>query len=157
MKLPITLDEPARKATCEKLQALLTELVNLALQLKQAHWNVRGPLFKPVHEQLDEIVDDARTHSDDVAERITALGVSADGRVTRLQSESSLPEFPEGHLGTRAAVEAVSERMTRTIRVCRTILPTLAEADSISEDLVIGITASLEKHHWMLWSQLESE
>ena len=59
---------------------MLVELIDLALVGKQLHWNVTGPLFRPLHEQLDELVDSWRELSDVVAERAVALGYSPDGQ-----------------------------------------------------------------------------
>ena len=66
------------------LQASLVELLDLALQAKQAHWNVVGPLFRPVHLELDEIVSSAHEAADVVAERLSALREVPDGRVERV-------------------------------------------------------------------------
>ncbi len=65
------------------LQAMLVELIDLALFGKQLHWNVTGPLFRPLHEQLDELVDSWRELSDIVAERAVALGYAPDGQSGR--------------------------------------------------------------------------
>jgi DNA-binding ferritin-like protein len=37
-----------------ELQDSLIELAELASQVKQLHWNVKGRQFRPRHEQLDE-------------------------------------------------------------------------------------------------------
>ena len=53
-----TIDPTATRpapSTADALQATLVELIDLSLQAKQAHWNVVGPAFKPVHEFLDEL------------------------------------------------------------------------------------------------------
>lgn len=63
-----------------ELQDNLATLINLALILKQAHWVVVGKNFRNVHLQLDEIIDAVRLASDEVAERIVAIGRVA-GRV----------------------------------------------------------------------------
>ena len=59
-----------REAVAGELQALLVDLVDLTLQAKQAHWNVVGPLFKPLHNQFDALATDAREWTDSVAERL---------------------------------------------------------------------------------------
>ena len=56
-------------AQAEILQACVQANIDLALNLKQLHWNVQGPNFKPVHEFLDDIIDHARAASDEIAER----------------------------------------------------------------------------------------
>ena len=57
-----------------ELQATLHDLVNLALIGNQLHWAVVGPLFRPLHLQLDELVDSWRELADAIAERAVALG-----------------------------------------------------------------------------------
>ena len=46
------LGEHQLKDVGNTLQAMLVELIDLALLGKQLHWNVTGPLFRPLHEQL---------------------------------------------------------------------------------------------------------
>ena len=53
---------------------------DLSLIGKQLHWTVVGPDFRPLHLQLDELVDSWRELSDTVAERAVALGVMPDGQ-----------------------------------------------------------------------------
>src|SRR5262249_10713631 len=42
------------------LQQALVELIDLGLVGKQLHWTVVGELFRPLHEELDELVDSWR-------------------------------------------------------------------------------------------------
>ena len=51
--------EPTEKVL-SSLQEALVDLVDLALQGKQAHWNLYGPHFRSIHLQLDEIIDEVR-------------------------------------------------------------------------------------------------
>jgi DNA-binding ferritin-like protein len=65
-----TLAEPhQRDEVGRQLQATLVELIDLSLLGKQLHWNVVGPLFRPLHLQLDELIDAWRELADTVAER----------------------------------------------------------------------------------------
>src|SRR5271154_7485769 len=57
-----------------ELQATLVELVDLSLLGKQLHWSVVGPLFRPLHLYLDELIDSWRDLGDTVAERAVAVG-----------------------------------------------------------------------------------
>jgi starvation-inducible DNA-binding protein len=78
--IPSTLDDQARTTTANALQATLVDLIDLSLVAKQAHWNLIGRQFHDVHLHLDELVDTSRKYSDEVAERMSAIGVSPDGR-----------------------------------------------------------------------------
>src|SRR5579862_6502141 len=78
--LPALEDPHMREDVGNQMQATLVELIDLSLFGKQLHWSVTGPLFKPLHEQLDELVDSWRELSDVVAERAVALGYAPDGQ-----------------------------------------------------------------------------
>src|SRR5919199_5615813 len=70
------------------LQQTLVELIDLGLAGKHLHWNVVGELFRPLHEQLDALVDSWRDLADIVAERIAAIGDSPDGQASAVASGS---------------------------------------------------------------------
>ena len=64
----------------QALQGQLIELQNLALQAKQAHWNVSGTLYYPLHELLQEHYEGYTEYADRVAELSDYLSaVIADG------------------------------------------------------------------------------
>lgn len=136
-----------------ELQPLLVELTDLALTGKQAHWNVTGPMFLPVHEQLDRLVEDARTWGDDVAERLLATGSPADGRVGTVAAGSPLGEFPAGPVPADKVIGLIVERLDTVISASRGRIDGLDETDLVSQDLVIGIVEGLEKHRWMFSAQ----
>ena len=144
----------ARAAVAVELQATLAELLDLALQGKQAHWNVRGPHFKSVHEMLDEQIDAQREWYDEVAERLVALGVPAAGQHDAV-AKSGLAPLPAGFLGDRAVVTAIFERVDTVAKRIRERLERVGESDPVSEDMLIGILTGLEKQRWMLGAQLE--
>lgn len=79
-----------RENVIPRLQARLADSVDLFTQVKQAHWNVKGPSFIALHELFDEIAELVEEHSDLLAERITALGGRADGTARLAASQSNL-------------------------------------------------------------------
>lgn len=143
----------ARSKTTAALQDCLVDLVDLALQGKQAHWNVVGTNFRAVHLQLDEIIAAVRTASDEVAERIVTLGEPADGRVAIVAEGSRLEKYPTGLQSVSDTVTAIADRLEKTIQGLRTAIKTVGETDPISEDLLIGHTSELEKSLWMVQAQ----
>jgi starvation-inducible DNA-binding protein len=145
---PLEVDE--RLAAAEQLQELLIDLVDLSLQGKQAHWNLVGPRFRSVHLQLDEFINRYREWSDQVAERLLALGVAADGRAATVARDSRLEIFPEGRLRDEQVVELLAERVLGAVRHARRRLPELGRIDPVSQDLVNEVVAGLEKQLWML-------
>ena len=138
----------------EELQPLLIELTDLALTGKQAHWNVQGPHFLSRHEQLDTLVGDARSWSDDVAERIVAIGTPADARVATVAETTPLSAFPAGFVADDKVVGLVVDRLDAIIGRTRERIRALGDVDPVSQDLVIGISRGLEKHRWLWAAQL---
>ncbi|MEU6686139.1 DNA starvation/stationary phase protection protein [Streptomyces sp. NPDC046832] len=141
------------KTVSEALQGALVDLVDLALVAKQIHWNVVGPRFRSVHLQLDEVVDTARKYSDTVAERAAALGISPDGRAATVAVGSGIGVTPEGWVDDTTAVGALVDALGAVIVRMRERIETTGEPDPVSQDIFIGITADLEKHHWMFQAE----
>ncbi|KLL10442.1 Dps family protein [Protofrankia coriariae] len=136
------------------LQATLVEFIDLAQQGKQAHWNVVGPRFLPVHQQLDTLVNDVRLGADEVAERAVAIGYHPDGRSATVAKETPLSELPAGPIGDADVLRAIADRLRKVTDALRTRVDQLDELDPVSQDLLIGLTATLDKHTWMFGAQL---
>ncbi|MFC6881057.1 MULTISPECIES: Dps family protein [Actinomadura] len=151
VKSPLT--ESAQKTTGEALQGALVDLIDLSLLAKQAHWNLTGRNFKVVHEHLDEIVDLARQGMDDVAERAIAIGVNPDGRARTVADRTELPQLDAGYIADDKAVASVVDALAQIIGRFRERIAATDEPDQVSQDLLIGITAELEKQHWMFQAQ----
>jgi starvation-inducible DNA-binding protein len=149
-----TLDAAAQDAVRSRLQPLLVDLIELSLTGKQLHWNVIGPNFKPVHEHLDELVEQYRGWSDDVAERLTSIGVAPDGRVQRVAGDSPDDPAPESWTTQEDTIGLMADRVEAVARRTRERLDGLGEVDLASEDLVIEILDGLEMQLWMLSAQL---
>ncbi|MFE6823009.1 Dps family protein [Streptomyces sp. NPDC057690] len=141
------------KTVSEALQGALVDLVDLSLVAKQVHWNVVGPRFRSVHLQLDEVVDVARAHSDTVAERASALGVSPDGRAATVAAGSGISAVAGGWVKDADAVGTLVAALGVVITRMRERVAATGDADPVSQDLFIGITADLEKHHWMFQAE----
>ncbi|QCR49954.1 Dps family protein [Streptomyces sp. SGAir0924] len=137
------------KTVSEALQGGLVDLVDLALVAKQIHWNVVGPRFRSVHLQLDELVGTARAHSDTVAERASALGVSPDGRAATVAVGSGIDVTPEGWVDDTTAVQTIVDALGAVITRMRERIAATGDPDPVSQDIFIQITADLEKQHWM--------
>ncbi|MFF7358059.1 MULTISPECIES: Dps family protein [Streptomyces] len=141
------------KTVAEALQGALVDLVDLSLVAKQIHWNVVGPRFRSIHLQLDEVVASARTHSDTVAERASALGVPPDGRAATVASGSGVKTTPAGWIKDTDAVGTMVDALGAVITRMRERVAATGDPDPVSQDIFIGITADLEKHHWMFQAE----
>lgn len=144
-----TLPEPARKVAGEALQSTLVDLLGLSLIGKQAHWNIVGPRFRSIHLQLDEVVDTARTYADTVAERSAALGLPPDGRPETIAAAYTLPGSKEGWQRDTDVVQLLMDSLEAAVGRLRERISATEEADPVTQDLLISLTAELEKQRWM--------
>ncbi|MBE1592665.1 Dps family protein [Nonomuraea angiospora] len=143
----------ARDTVAEALQGALVDLIDLSLVAKQAHWNLIGPHFRPIHLQLDELTELARTHMDTIAERAVALGINPDGRSTTVARSTKLQQPESGWIEDGKVVatitgllDGVSKRMHERVRVTD-------EPDPVTQDLLIAVAQEIDKQHWMFQAQ----
>jgi starvation-inducible DNA-binding protein len=148
-KINTSLSSDAQKQVVEELQSALSELIDLGLAGKQAHWNVIGPHFRSVHLQLDELVAAARDHADLIAERVVALGGNPNGNPETVIAERSNGAMPTGYLTDADAVGIVIERLGPSVERIRDAMHVAEENDQPSQDLLNAVLLDLEKQSWM--------
>ena len=133
------------------LNQSLADLSDLYSQTKQAHWNVRGPNFYSLHKLFDDLAGAVEEHLDDVAERVTALGGTAQGTVRQIAAASRLPEFPREQKDDLAFATALRERFAFAANTTRQAVDQAAElGDADAADLLTGISRDLDKALWIL-------
>ena len=132
------------------LQTVLTDLIELHLQGKQAHWNLVGTNFRDLHLQLDEIIAAARLFADQAAERMRALHALPDGRSTTVSAGTRLDGFPEGLTSTTQTVKLITARLERTVQTMRDVHDEVDEEDPTSADLLHAAIERLEQLAWMV-------
>jgi starvation-inducible DNA-binding protein len=147
--------QPDRQA--ELLQPCVFAAINLALALKQVHWNLRGSKFQTVHEFLDVVIAHARKTSDELAERMVTLGVPARGQAqaaAQSADKAGQSKVPDAFITDVQAVQISTELIAAAVGALRDAQESLAEIDAVTEDLVIGAIQTFEKQLWMLRSHL---
>ena len=145
--------KPAFRASeelADLLQRVHVDLIDLHLQGKQAHWNVVGRNFRDLHLQLDEIIEAARTFSDELAERMRALYVTPDGRAATVAEQSSLAPFPSGEIDTAEVVDLITERLYAVAGTIREVHDDVDEEDPTTADQFHAFLEALEQFAWMV-------
>jgi starvation-inducible DNA-binding protein len=146
----IDIDGETREQMVALLNQQLVDLFDLYSQTKQAHWNVKGAQFFPLHELYDKLAGDLLAHVDSVAERATTLGGTALGTARMTAAGSRIPEFPEITEG-RETLEALIERYSVLAASTRAAIE---EADRLGDantaDLLTGVSSDLDKSLWFL-------
>jgi starvation-inducible DNA-binding protein len=151
--LPALADPHQRDDVGNQMQATLVELVDLSLLGKQLHWSVVGPLFKPLHEQLDELVDSWRELSDLVAERAVALGHYVDGQSATVAAGSGLHKVERGAVEDHVVVRELTGRLADVAERVRERMDRMGDIDAASQDVLIEVLRELEKQLWMVRAQ----
>jgi starvation-inducible DNA-binding protein len=145
-----------RQASVAAAEPVLIALIDLALQLKHAHWNLRGSNFIAVHELLDDVADSVRDKSDLIAERIVQLGGEARGVLRFVNEHTSLPNFPTGAHDTDHLVTAVVQSMGQISRMLREAIAEAASAnDEATADIFTETLREIDLKAWFLHAHLK--
>lgn len=153
MEFTSALAEDDKAIAGAALNRALVDLVDLSLVAKQAHWNLVGRGFRSLHLQLDEVVDAVRIFADDVAERAVTIGVAPDGRVATVARDSAIDEHPAGWVQDTDVVDYFVVALKTVIARLREGIKETEDADVVSQDMLITVTAALEKHLWMFQAE----
>lgn len=145
-----------RKTVIDILNARLADAIDLALIIKQAHWNVKGPTFIAVHELLDQLRRDQDEHVDTIAERVAQLGGMALGTSQTVASRTPLMPYPTDISKISEHLEALVERFAATAKLARKAIDDCDEAgDADAADIFTAYSRTLDKNLWFLESHLQ--
>jgi starvation-inducible DNA-binding protein len=129
----------------------LASAVDLQLQMKQAHWNVKGPSFIGLHELFDKVAGAVEGHVDQIAERIVQLGGVAEGTVRTAAARTRLTEYSPEISEGMAHVEAVARALSTFGQEVRNTIDDAAELDDAgTADLFTEISRSIDKWLWFV-------
>ncbi|SIS22065.1 Dps family protein [Williamsia sterculiae] len=139
------------------LQERLSALNDLHLTLKHIHWNVVGPNFIGVHEMIDPQVELVRGYADTLAERIATLGGSPRGTAKAIEADRSWDDYSVDRDTVLAHLGALDLVYDGIITSHRAAIEKVGKVDPVTEDILIGQTAELEKFQWFVRAHLENQ
>ena len=152
------LPEAKRVALAKLLNERLADLIDLGLQAKQAHWNVKGPNFIALHKLFDEIAGETQEYVDEVAERAVALGGTAEGTLKAVSKRTTLADYSLKIVNGRDHLDAFSSALAATGEKVRAAIDQATEiGDADSADLFTGISRGLDKSLWFVEAHLQGE
>jgi DNA-binding ferritin-like protein len=143
------------------LQMIVNDLISLSISVKLIHWNVRGYLFSSVHALMDEVHGTAVAGYDDIAERMGQL----DCPVKLSQADIAIEDYED------YSKEFVS--CNRALEIAQSLLEPLIDMvaveidkagrsynsasrpDLVTQNILIDLNQSLEKHLWFITSSLD--
>ena len=127
---------------------MVAELLELFHDSKQCHWNLRGPLYLPLHEKLQENADEYRKYADILAERMLQVGYPVDGRPGVVAATSNLGELPGGYLTDKQVLILMTERITTVAKRVRQRIEHLSKVDEVTSNQLQDLSYQLDKHVW---------
>src|SRR6266550_7699451 len=129
----------------------LADAVDLQMQMKQAHWNVKGPHFIGLHELFDKVNEAVASYVDLIAERVVQLGGIAEGTVRAAAQRSRLAEYPLDIADGAAHVEAVARALSTFGREARNTIDLADELeDADTADLFTEVSRGIDKWLWFV-------
>jgi starvation-inducible DNA-binding protein len=153
--LPAGLDRKTSEQLVAILQARLVSLIDLGLTIKHVHWNVVGPHFIGVHQMLDPQAETVNELIDQVAERITTLGGSPDGRPGTIVAQREWDDYSLGRDLVDAHLAGLDQVYIGVITSHRDAIDKTEELDPVTQDILIEQTETLEQFHWFVRAHLE--
>ena len=151
------LPEATRTKVIALCNARLADAIDLQTQVKQAHWNVKGPDFIALHKLFDEINEEVEEYVDLTAERVVQLGGTAEGTARLAVKASKLSEYPTEISTGPEHVDALSTALAAYGKLARAAID---EADKLGDkdtaDIFTEISRGSDKWLWFLEAHLQS-
>lgn len=143
------------QAVVDGLSHLLADTYLLYLKTQNYHWNVTGPHFHALHKMFEEQYEQLSEATDELAERIRALGAKSPGSFGEFLKLASLDEADSSANAESmiAHLLADHEAIAATIEKLFDVMQ--ADGDEVSMDMLIERKTEHDKTAWMLRSTLE--
>jgi starvation-inducible DNA-binding protein len=148
-----SLPEQIRSRSVALLNRHLAAAIDLHAQVKQAHWNVRGPTFIAIHELFDKVADVVEEYSDKIAERAGTLGGTAEGTVQTAAEHSFLEPYRLGIADAATHIEAVTAALASFGESVRNAIDESDEFGDIdTSDLFTEVSRGIDYQLWLVES-----
>ena len=148
-----TLSKNIRAKSVAVLNRHLAASIDLHAQVKQAHWNVRGPTFIAIHELFDKVADAVEEYSDTIAERAGAIGGTAEGTIQIAVEHSFLHRYKLGIDAAEAHIAGVTAALATFGESLRSAIDeTAAFGDADTSDVFTEISRGVDQQLWLVES-----
>ncbi|OGB84636.1 hypothetical protein A3F66_03325 [candidate division TM6 bacterium RIFCSPHIGHO2_12_FULL_32_22] len=155
-KTKINIPERARIELIAMLNNSLASTADLYAQLKQAHWNVKGPEFISLHKLFDEIAEEVEGQVDTLAERATSLGGTALGTLQEISKNTQIRTYPVDIFSAREHLEHLTHNFAILGELSRNNIKAAEELGDIATgDVYIVLVRMLDKNLWFLEAHLQ--
>jgi len=154
MNINMGLTDSQRQDMAKAVTSVLADTYALYFKTHAYHWNVTGPRFHDLHTLFETQYTELWTATDEIAERVRALGVKAPNSYGAMSKASSIASEAEAE----KADDMVADLLAGHEAVVATIRAALAQAaeneDEATADVLTPRLTVHEKTAWMLRSTL---
>jgi starvation-inducible DNA-binding protein len=152
-----SLPEEQRAKLIELLNRRLADSIDLMLQAKEAHWNVKGPQFMTLHTLFGQIAHGVEGYVDLLAQRVVQLGGSAQGTVYVVTRRTSLARYPLEMTDGNDHIEALATVLASFGKHVRYAIEQAKELiDADSADLFTEISRGADNWLWLVEAHLQA-
>ena len=152
----MSLPEKERIELIALLNKSLAGTTDLQMQLKQAHWNVKGKQFIALHKLFDELAEEIEGHVDVIAERIMSLGGTALGTLQQAAQNTPLRVYPIDIFCADDHINHLTHNFAILGELSRNALVATAELDDMAtNDVYIDLVRALDKGLWFIEAHVQ--
>lgn len=155
-KANIGITDKNRQAIADQLSKILADEFMLYSKTLNAHWNIEGPDFHPVHLYLETLYNEQQKIVDTVAEKIRTLGHYAPAQLNKyLELTHFSDDAPPKNDSKTYFAQLLQDHESIIIFLRENIKPVAdkLKAEGIS-DYITGLMEYHQKTAWMLRSHL---
>lgn len=150
MKVDTGIAADDRSEIAEGLARVLADTYTLYLKTHNYHWNVTGPHFAALHAMFEEQYRELWAATDEIAERIRALGKYAPGTYAEYSKLTSIQE-DNGVPSAEQMLKNLVKGHEQVAKTARDLFKLASEADDeVTADLMVQRMDASEKTAWML-------
>lgn len=155
-KTQIDIEQSDRMALVNELNRSLATALDLQMQVKQAHWNVKGSDFYQLHLLFDEMADELNEFVDTIAERATILGGTALGTLQLVSELTLLPAYPIDIYQGSAHLDTLISRYGIYANALRNSIQFAEQHhDADTADLFTEVSRGIDKRLWFLEAHIQ--
>lgn len=137
------------------LNVLLSDYQVYYQNLRAFHWNITGQNFFELHQEFEDLYNEAKVVIDEIAERLLTIRFRPMSKMSEYLKYSKIDEV-NPLLADREMVVTILDNHKTLIEAMREVI---REASSVEDegtvDMIAGMLGAIEKKSWMLdvWLQ----
>jgi len=151
-RVPIALDEAARRQSVDNLNQVLVDTMTLRDLYNKHHWQVSGPAFYQFHLLFDKHFEEQSELVDTIAERIQALGGVTYAMAADVAENTRIPRPPSDREEVPVQISRLLEAHEIILDESRQFAKQASQAgDECTNDLLISdVVRDNEQQVWFV-------